>query len=156
MALRQTSNFGPNPKIVFVTRIAACAERYGVTLRSRFILRSELLKMKAMKFIFVFAALALGAANAASGHSVDLKKPVTVGTAQLQPGSYKVEMQGDKAVFKSGKNVVEVPATLGKSDRKFGTNGIVTIGSQLVEIDLGGTSDKIVFSPATGMSAGGK
>ena len=111
--------------------------------------------MKFMKVTFGFTALALGLASAAESYNVDLKKSVTIGSAQLQPGRYKVEMQGDKAVFKAGKNVVEVPATLGKSDQKFGTTGIVTVGPKLVEIDLGGTSDKILFSQAVGENAGG-
>jgi len=111
--------------------------------------------MKSIKLTFGLAVLALGAASAASSHSVDLKKAVTVGITQLQPGSYRVEMQGDKAVFKAGKNVVEVPATLSQGDRKFGTTGIVTNGAQLVEIDLGGSSEKIVFSSPAGESAGG-
>jgi hypothetical protein len=111
--------------------------------------------MKSIKLTFGLAALALGVASAASSHSFDLKKPVTIGSTQLQPGPYKVEMQGDKAVFKTGKNVVEVPATLGKGDQKYGTTGIVTNGAQLVEIDLGGTTEKILFSPAAGESAGG-
>ena len=111
--------------------------------------------MKSMKLTFGLTALALGIASAASSHNVDLKKSVTIGSTQLQPGSYKLEMQGDKAVFKTGKNVVEVPATLGTSDQKFGTTGIVTNGAQLVEIDLGGTTEKILFSPKTGESAGG-
>jgi hypothetical protein len=111
--------------------------------------------MKCIKFTFGLAVLALGFASAASSHSVDLKKAVTIGGTQLQAGSYRVEMQGDKAVFKTGKSVVEVPATLGTSDQKFGTTGIVTNGAQLVEIDLGGTTEKILFSPKTGESAGG-
>src|ERR1700741_1843773 len=111
--------------------------------------------MKFMKLTFGFTGLALGVASAASSHNVDLKKSVTIGTTQLQPGSYKVEMQGDKAVFKTGKSVVEVPATLGNGDQKFGTTGIVTNGAQLVEIDLGGTTEKIIFTPKTGESAGG-
>jgi hypothetical protein len=32
----------------------------------------------------------------------------------LKAGEYKVEMQGDKAVLKSGKTTIEVPATMGK------------------------------------------
>jgi hypothetical protein len=111
--------------------------------------------MKSLKLTFGITALAVGIASAASSHSVDLKHPVTIGSTQLEAGSYKVEIQGDKALFKSGKNVVEVPATLGKSDQKFTTNGIVTDGAKLVEIDLGGTTDKILFSPKAGESAGG-
>jgi hypothetical protein len=111
--------------------------------------------MKLIKLTFGLTTLALGVASAASSHNVDLKQSVTIGGTQLQAGQYKVEVQGDKATFKMGKNVVEVPATLGKSDQKYGTTGIVTDGGKLVEIDLGGTTDKILFSPKTGESAGG-
>ncbi len=111
--------------------------------------------MKSMIFAFGLTALALGVASAASSHSIDLKKSVTIGSTQLQPGPYRVEMQGNKAMFKNGKNVVEVPATLGKSDQKYSTTGIVTNGPQLVEIDLGGTTEKILFSAAAGQNAGG-
>lgn len=66
-------------------------------------------------------------------------------------------MEGEKAVFKKGKNVIEVPATLGSGDQKSGTTGIVTNGPKLIEIDLGGTTEKIVFSTeATHSAAGGK
>jgi hypothetical protein len=111
--------------------------------------------MKFMKMTFGLTVLALGLASAAASHSFDLKKPVTIGSTQLQPGSYRVEVQGDKAVFKTGKSVVEVPATLGTSDQKFGTTGIVTNGPKLIEIDLGGTTEKILFSPEARESAGG-
>jgi hypothetical protein len=111
--------------------------------------------MNLIKLTFGFTALALGIASAASSHNVNLKKPVTIGGTQLQVGQYKVEMQGDKAVFKAGKKVVEVPATLSKNDQKYGTTGIVTDGSKLIEIDLGGTTEKIVFSSEAGQSAGG-
>jgi hypothetical protein len=111
--------------------------------------------MKLMKLTFGFTALALGVASAASSHSVNLKSPVTIGSTQLQAGQYKVEMQGGKAVFKMGKSVVEVPAALGTSDKKYSSNAIVTSGTKLIEIDLGGTTEKIVFSPAAGESAGG-
>ena len=111
--------------------------------------------MKSMKLTFGLTALALGIASAASSHNVELKQSVSIGSTQLQAGQYKVEIQGDKATFKMGKSVVEVPATLGKSDQKYGTTGIVTDGAKLVEIDLGGTTDKILFSPKAGESAGG-
>src|SRR5579872_3171530 len=111
--------------------------------------------MKSIKSTLGLAALALGVASAASSHNVDLKQSVTIGSTQLQAGQYKVEVEGNKATFKMGKNVVEVPATLGKSEQKYGTTGIVTDGAKLVEIDLGGTTDKILFSPKAGENAGG-
>ena len=111
--------------------------------------------MKSIKLTFGFTLVALGLANAASTHSFDLKHAVSIGGTELQAGSYKVEIQGDKAVIKSGRNVVEVPATLGTNDKKFGTTGIVTNGSKLIEIDFGGTTEKILFSAGTSQSAGG-
>ena|SRR5947209_3598099 len=99
--------------------------------------------------------VALGLASAESSHGVDLKQSVMIGSTQLRAGQYKVEMQGNKAVFKSGKNVVEVPATVGKADQKYWTTGIVTDGSKLIEIDLGGTTEKILFTQTAGANAGG-
>ena len=158
VALRHTSNFGIGIIIVSETKSLGMMQLHKSSrhpLSHKFYLRSELFQMKSIKLTFGLTALGLGFASAASNYSVDLKKPVTVGSTQLQPGQYKVEIQGDKATFKMGKNVVEVPATLGKSDQKYGTTGIVTDGAKLVEIDLGGTTEKILFSPKAGESAGG-
>lgn len=105
------------------------------------------------KFVFSLATLALGVAGAASSYSVKFREPVSIGATELKAGDYKVEMQGDKAVFKSGKTVVEVPATLEKSDKKYNFTSITSEGSKLTEIDLGGTNTKIVFGPASDGSA---
>ena len=102
--------------------------------------------MKSTKVLFSLATLALGVASAASSYSVKLTGPLSVGAVQLKAGDYTVEMQGDKAVFKSGKKVVEVPATLGTSDAKFKSTSLLSADSKLQEIDLGGTNSKIVFS----------
>jgi|SRR5579863_5058398 len=104
--------------------------------------------MKFMKLTFGLGILALGIASAASSYSVKINESMSVGSTQLKAGEYKVEMVGDKAVFKLGKSVVEVPATLGKSDRKYTYTELVSADSKLIEIDLGGTSSKILFSPA--------
>lgn len=104
--------------------------------------------MKFTKLTFGLAALALGIASAASSYSVKLSDAVSIGGTQLKAGEYRVEMAGDKALFKMGKSVVEVPATLGKSDQKFTYTAVVSANSKIVEIDLGGTTTKILFSPA--------
>ena len=54
--------------------------------------------------------------------------------------------QGGKAVFKIGKSVVEVPATPEKKDQRYATTGVVTRGPMLIEIDLGGTSERILLA----------
>jgi hypothetical protein len=58
--------------------------------------------------------LAIGIASAATPYDVTLLDPVSVGKTELKAGDYKVEMQGDKAVFTSGKKSIAIPATLGK------------------------------------------
>jgi len=112
--------------------------------------------MKLTKLTLGLAVLALGVASAASSYSFKLSDSVWVGGTQLKAGEYKVEMQGDKAVFKSGKSVVEVPATLGNSDKKHAFTSVVSEDSKLLEIDLGGTSAKIVLSPTAQSAVGSK
>ena len=96
--------------------------------------------------LFCLATLALGIAHAAASYDVTLSDNVTVGGTKLKAGDYTVEMQGAKAVFKIGKKTVEIPATSGKSEQPFSSTVVVMQYSQLKEIDLGGTQDKIVFA----------
>jgi hypothetical protein len=102
--------------------------------------------MKITSQLFFLATAALGIANAATPYDVTILDNLSVGRTELKAGDYKVEMQGDKAVFKSGKKTVEIPATLGKSDQVFSSTVFVSQHSKLKEIDLGGTQDKIVFA----------
>jgi hypothetical protein len=102
--------------------------------------------MKITPHLFFFAIATLGIANAATPYDVTLLDNVSVGRTELKAGDYKVEMQGDKAVFKTGKKTVEIPATLGKSDQVFSSTVFVSQHSKLKEIDLGGTQDRIVFA----------
>ena len=111
--------------------------------------------MKFMKLTFGLGALALGIASAASSYSVKLNESSWIGSTQLKAGEYKVEMVGDKAVFKSGKSAIEVPATVGTADRKFANTELVSENSKIVEIDVGGTTTKILFNSAAQQSAGG-
>jgi len=111
--------------------------------------------MKFNKLTVGLAAFALGIASAASIYDVTLPTSMSVGSAQLKAGNYKVEMQGAKAVFKMGKTSVEVPAKLEKSDQQYSYTSVVSDGNKLVEIDLGRKAEKILFSPAAGTNAGG-
>jgi hypothetical protein len=112
--------------------------------------------MKLTKLTLGLATLALGVASAASSYNVKLYDAVSIGGTQLKAGDYKVEMQGEKAVFKTGKTVVEVPATMGTADKKFGATSFVSEKDQLLEIDLGGTTSKILFGSGAGaQNAGG-
>lgn len=105
---------------------------------------------------FGLATLALGVASAVSTYSVKLYDPMWIGATEFKAGESKVEMRGDKAVFKMGKTVVEVPATVGKSGQKYATTSFLSENSKTLEIDLGGTTDKLLFSAGAGaQNAGG-
>jgi len=93
------------------------------------------------------ATLALGIASAA--YDVTLYDNVTANGTQLKAGTYQVEMQGNMAVFKSGEKTIAIPATLAKSDSTYTSTVFISQRSKLIEIDLGGTQDKIVFATAT-------
>ena len=112
--------------------------------------------MKFMQLTFGIVALAIGSASAASSYNLNLHDSVWIGGTQLKAGEYKVEMQADKAVFKLGKNVVEIPATMAKNDHKFATTSFVSESGKVVEIDFGGTMDKFLFGGGPAAQSAGK
>jgi hypothetical protein len=96
--------------------------------------------------LFCLTALALGAAYAASPYEVTLLTNVTANGTQLKAGSYQLEIQEGKAVFKQGGKVIAIPATLIKSEASFPSTIFLSQRSKLMEIDLGGTQDRVVFA----------
>lgn len=113
--------------------------------------------MKFTKLTLTLATLALGVASAASSHyNLTLDTPQWVGDKQLKAGDYKVELTGDKVVFKTGKTVVEVPATVQKSDQKYLHTSYASQDSKIKEIDLGGTTTKVIFGSSAAGTAAGK
>jgi hypothetical protein len=110
--------------------------------------------MMIRKLVFGVATVTLAIASAASSYKVTLDAPLSIGSTELKAGEYKVEMQSGKAVFKSGKTVIEVPATMGKGEQKYRWTSLVTEGSKLQEIDFGGTTEKMQFN-SNGSSATG-
>ena len=105
--------------------------------------------MKITTRMFFLCAPVVGVLLAASSHTVTLADTVSAAGTQLSAGDYKVEMAGDKAVFKKGKKTFEVPATLETGDQKYTSTSAIISDSRLREIDLGGTKNKIVFSPGS-------
>ena len=104
--------------------------------------------MLSKKLLIGFAALAMGIASAASDYKLELSQAAQVGGTELKPGAYKVEVQGDKAVFKSGKEVVaQSPVTVENAKQKYSLTSVSTSGSKLESISFGGTTMKIVLAP---------
>lgn len=59
-----------------------------------------------------------------------------------------MEVTGNQAVFKNGKDTIQVPATLETNSSKYPMTEIDATESKLQEIHVGGTTAKIVFSSA--------
>jgi hypothetical protein len=100
------------------------------------------------KLLMVFATVALVVASAGPRvYRVLLSNPAWVNGTELKAGEYRVEMEGDKAVFRSGKTVVEAPAKAEENDRKYDKTSLRLVGDQqkITEIQVGGTNVRIVF-----------
>ncbi len=107
--------------------------------------------MKLSKLTLAFATLALAIASAASSYRVTFFEPTVIGGSELKPGDYKIEVNGDKATIRAGKNnTVEAPVKVETANEKF-SNTTVRYAkadgkNRIEEIRLGGTTTKLVFS----------
>jgi hypothetical protein len=95
-------------------------------------------------------AMTLMVATAASAHRITLYQPSTVGTTELKPGDYKVEMKDGKVVISQGSTRVETDATIETNDNKFDRTSIryaSTDGKMKIsEIRVGGSKQRIVVN----------
>lgn len=103
-----------------------------------------------MKTVLLTALAFTGAALAsASTYNVEILEDLTVHGARLKAGEYRVEVDGDKAVFHHGKKTTEAPAKMETNTGKFPKTSVRYNNAggelRLQEIDLGGSNVRIVF-----------
>ena len=105
--------------------------------------------MRLTRIALAFSVFTLGLAVAADSHHVTVYNSVWVGTTELKPGDYNVQVENGKAVFKSKKDTVEVPAKMETGNTKYPFTALNTSNTggkqKLSEIELGGTKMKIVM-----------
>ncbi len=96
--------------------------------------------------LFVFA---LAAALGASSYSVNLPKPAVVNGTEIKAGEYKVEVNGSKAILKSGKTSVETDVTVDTLPSKAYQSTACCLGEDgkyhLQELRLGGSNIKLTI-----------
>lgn len=94
--------------------------------------------------LFLFSSGILCAAS----HKIVIARPTTVGATQLAPGSYTMEVEGEKALFKNGKNVVaEAAITVEDAPVKYqATQVISTPDAKLKSVAIKGTGTKYVIA----------
>lgn len=97
------------------------------------------------KLILAFTTVALAVASAANYH-VTLTQPSVINGKQLKPGDYKVQVEGDKAVFSHGKESVEAPVKVEEATQKNENNSVrYADGNKVQEIRIGGKHTRLVF-----------
>jgi hypothetical protein len=104
--------------------------------------------MKLAKLSLCLATLGIGIASAASIYKVTLPSDLSAGTVMLKAGDYKVEVEGDQATFKQGKQEIKVPVSVEQSASKFQDTTLESSGANLQAIEIGGTTTKIVVRSA--------
>jgi hypothetical protein len=101
--------------------------------------------MKIPQFLLGLTVFAVSVANAASSYKVTLPSDLFAGDVQLKAGEYTMTLEGKQAVFKKGKDSVQVPFNIEKNEKKFPDTTLELDGSKIQSIDLGGTDMKIMF-----------
>lgn len=106
--------------------------------------------MKLSKLMLSFGTLALAIASAASSYSFSLFERSFVSGKELKPGDYKIQLNGDKATIKAGKQIVEAAVKVENGTEKFADTSVRYTNADgkmtVQEIRLGGTTTKLVFS----------
>ncbi len=105
--------------------------------------------MKIAKLLVCLGTVALAVATAGPRYFVHLSQTVMVSGTELQPGDYRMELTGDKAMIKGGKASVEAPVKMEENGSKFSDTTVRYTNAdgkyKLSEIRLGGTKTKVVF-----------
>lgn len=101
------------------------------------------------KVLLSLATFALATASAAT-HKVTLFQTSLLNGTELKPGSYKLTVDGDKAVLSSGKQKYEAAVKTEAAASKFSSTSVRYQNGdgkyRIQEIRLGGTNTKIVFA----------
>lgn len=97
-----------------------------------------------------FLALASASLVQAKSYTVTLFQPSVVGGTELKAGSYRLEVDGEKAVIKGAKQSAEAAVKVETTEQKFGATVVRYQNGdgkyRVTEIRLGGTSTKLVFN----------
>ncbi len=106
--------------------------------------------MKIAKLVVCLGTVAMAWASAAKPYEVVLSNPAQVSGTELKPGTYKVDVTGDRVMIHGAKQSVECSVKVEESDQKYSATtvryGMVEGKYRVNEIHLGGTNMKLVFN----------
>ena len=110
---------------------------------------------KVLPIFLVVAGLAVAGTRS---YTVSLTMANMLGTTELKPGDYKLEVDGDKAILRQGKMQTESPVKVEEADKKFDNNVVRYVNgadgkAHIQEIRIGGTRTRLVFGAADAMGS---
>ena len=104
------------------------------------------------KLILLLTTVAMTVAMAATAsYSLKITAPTWVGNTELKAGSYRLQIDGDKAVILQGKKMVaEVGATMEEAPNKYPITSMVVDRAdasrpKLQELHIGGKRTRILI-----------
>jgi hypothetical protein len=107
------------------------------------------MSMRKVLPLFLVAGLAVASARS---YTVSLFAPAMVGSTELKPGDYKIEVNEQTAVIRSGKVQAESTVKVEQGDSKFDRTVVKYVNDgggkvmHIQEIRIGGTKTKLVFT----------
>ena len=106
--------------------------------------------MKIAKLVVCLGTVAMAWASAAKPYEVILSNPAQVSGTELKPGTYKVDVTGDKVMIRGAKQSVECSVKVEENEQKYSATtvryNLVDGKYRVNEIHLGGTNMKLVFN----------
>jgi VWFA-related protein len=116
--------------------------RLSAERRSAF---ARVLELQSVPVIDPNTALAV-ASTPPAPFNVTFTSNALAGDTQINPGTYRVTVDGNQTVFTIGKQSVQATATVERSAVVFSGTMLEVAGNKIQAIDVGGTDTKIVFN----------
>jgi hypothetical protein len=102
------------------------------------------------RVVLSFVALAGLALASTKSYTLSLFFPVKLGTTELKAGDYRLEVEDNKVVIRSGKVRSEAAVRVEENGTKYNTTSVRVVGSagdqRIQEIRLGGTHTKLIVN----------
>jgi hypothetical protein len=101
------------------------------------------------KLLLAFTLLGLTIAHAKTYRLVLFEKSM-LGSTELKPGEYSLEVKDQQAIFKNGQTKAEAPVKVQSESAKYGTTSVRYSNGdgryRIQEIHIGGTNVRLVFN----------
>jgi hypothetical protein len=111
-----------------------------------------------MRTLLLVCAIAGLAFAGTKSYTVTLLETASIGGTELKPGSYRIDVDVDKAIVHNGKNTTEVPVKVEQNESRYTQTTVRLVKEnekyRVDEIHFGGSKTKLVLNEGSTASAG--